>query len=264
MTNKATALITGSSAGIGREFARELAKDGCDLVLIARRLDRLAQLKDELETRYGVDVMVIGRDLSKPETPQELLQELTAAEKRVDFLVNNAGYGNPQTYLDTSWDEHAALIQVMLTSVCELTRLLLPAMVDNGYGRIINVASVAGVLPGTFGNTLYGATKSFVIKFSESLSLELTGTGVNACAVCPGFTYSEFHDVTRTRAAMSWLPAFMWLDANTVARQGIDAVNKGKTVYVNGAIYRSIIRTAKLFPQEIALAISGKHSKMTK
>jgi short-subunit dehydrogenase len=263
VTNKRTALITGSSAGIGREFARELAKDGCDLVLTARRLDRLSELKEELETRYGVDIMVIGRDLSNPSTPQELLKELNSADKRVDILVNNAGCGNQQTFLNTSWDEHAALIQLMLTAVCELTRLLLPAMVENGYGRIINVASTAGFLPGTFGNTLYGATKSFLIKFSESLSLELVGTGVNACAVCPGFTYSEFHDVTQTRATLSWLPAFMWMDANTVARQSITAVNQGKAVYVNGSIYRFIVGATKLLPHKAALEISRRRSKMT-
>jgi len=263
-TKNATALITGSSAGIGREFARELAKDGCDLVLTARRVDRLTQLKDELEERYGVVVKVIGRDLSNPATPKELWQELNRANERVDILVNNAGYGNPRTFLETSWDEHAAFMQLMLTAVCELSRLFLPAMVDNGYGRIINVASVAGYLPGTIGNTLYGATKSFLIKFTESLALELVNTGVNASVVCPGFTYSEYHDVTQTRAKLSWLPDFMWMDANTVARQSIDAVNQGKIVYINGLINHTIVDAVKLIPQRAALEISRRRSKMTK
>lgn len=261
--NKATALITGASAGIGREFARELAKDGCDLVLTARRVDRLSELKEELETGYSVDVMVIGRDLSDPSTPKELFRELSTANKRVDILVNNAGYGNPRTFLDTSWDEHAALIQVMLKAVCELTHLFLPAMLDNGFGRVINVASTAGYLPGTFGNTLYGATKSFLIKFTESLSLELAGTGVYASAVCPGFTYSEYHDVSGTRDSLRWLPAFMWMDANTVARQSITAANQGKSVYVNGSIYRFIVGAVKLLPQKAALDISRRRSKMS-
>jgi len=207
---------------------------------------------------------VIGRDLSNPAAPRELWQQLDSVHKRVDVLVNNAGYGNPRTFLETSWDDHAAFIQVLLTAVCELTHRFMPAMVENGYGRIINVASVAGYLPGTFGNTLYGATKSFLIKFSESLSLELVGTGVNATAVCPGFTYSEYHDITQTRAKLSWLPDFMWMDATSVARQSIDAVNQGKTVYVNGPINRSIVRALKFLPHQAALEINRRRSKMTK
>ncbi|MBN1656710.1 MAG: SDR family oxidoreductase [Deltaproteobacteria bacterium] len=256
-------MVTGSSSGIGREIARELAKDGCDLVLTARRLDRLKELKGELESRHPIEVMVIQGDLADPSTPQALYRELAAADKRINFLVNNAGYGNPRTYLDSGWIEHASLIQVMLTSACELTHLLLPSMVAEGYGRIINVASMAGYLPGTFGNTLYGASKSFLIKFTESLSLELENSGVKLCAVCPGFTYSEFHDVTGTRAALSWLPGFMWMDANTVARQSIKAVNQGRVVYINGVINRLVLDGAKLLPQRAALEISRRRSKMT-
>jgi uncharacterized protein len=261
-TNKRTTLITGASAGIGKEFARELAKDGFDLVLTARRLDKLTELKDELEKQYGIDVMVISRDLANPDTPKELFEELMAANKKIDFLVNNAGYGNAKTFLDTSWDSHASFIQVMLTALCELTHLFLPAMVENGYGRVVNVASVAGFMPGTNGDTLYGAVKSCIIKFTESLSLELEGTGVLVSALCPGFTYSEFHDVANTRATLKWIPGFMWMDANTVARKGIDAVNQGKVVYVDSLVYQFIVSAVTRLPQKTALLVSRSRSKL--
>ena len=142
----------------------------------------------------------------------------------IDALVNNAGYGVPGTYLASAWERHAAMLNLMVMAVSELTYRLLPGMIERRYGRIINVASLAGLVPTPAGHTLYAATKAFAIKFSEALAHEGRPHGVHVTAVCPGFTLSEFHDVTGTRAQVSKLPAWMWMDASTVARQGFDAV----------------------------------------
>ena len=150
------------------------------------------------------------------------------------MLVNNAGYGVPGSYVNVPWIDHERFMQVMVTAVLDLTYRLLPGMIDRGWGRIINIASVAGMVPAPAGHTLYGASKAFVIRFSEALAAENAPKGVNVTAVCPGFTLSEFHDVTGTRDRMNKMPGLLWLKADDVAREGYDAVMKGHSVVVNG------------------------------
>ncbi len=256
-----TALITGASAGIGRAFAIELAKDGYDLVLTARRLERLEELRDELEEAHGVTCHAVQADLADPAAPERLVERTRELGVTVDFVVNNAGFGVPGYFVRTKWADQQVFLQVMLTAVAHLTHLVLPGMVERGFGRIVNVASLAGLVPGSAGHTLYGATKSFLVKFSESLTLELGGSGVHACAVCPGFTYSEFHDVVGNRGQVSKLPGFMWMDAETVARQGIDAVERGDAVYVNGLVNRTIATVVKHAPSKLALKVMGRQSR---
>src|SRR5207237_941430 len=154
--------------------------------------------------------------------------------------INNAGYGVPGSYLRSPWNRHDAMLQVMVSAVAELTYRLLPAMIERRYGRIIHVASLAALVPSPGGHTLYAATKAFLVKFAESLGHEVRGAGVHVTALCPGFTHSEFHDVTGTRQQMQNLPAWMWLDAQTVARQGYEAVMAGRPLYVNGRVNRAI------------------------
>lgn len=134
-------------------------------------------------------------------------------------------------------------------------------MIERGYGRIINVSSLNGVLPGSPGQTLYSGAKSFVIQFSQTLFLETEGTGVNVTAICPGFTYSEFHDVTGMREAVSKKPSLMWMDAETVARQGYEAVMKGESLYINGGVNRFLNLLVKLLPNKIALRLIAKSTK---
>ena len=256
-----TALITGASAGIGEAFARLLAEDGYDLVLTARRLQRLQELGRELGERHGVAVTSLAADLSDPEAPRRISEQLYEAGIDVDFLINNAGYGIPETFLRVDWEKHADFLQVMVTAVCALTYQLLPGMIERGYGRIINVSSVAGLLPGSAGGTLYGAAKSFLIKFSESLWLELRGTGVQVTALCPGFTYSEFHDVSGTREQVSQIPSFAWMPARTVARQGIEAVMRNDPVYINGVFNELLVGATALTPHRVRLAASHRGSK---
>jgi short-subunit dehydrogenase len=255
------ALVTGASAGIGAAFARELASRDCSLVLTARREDRLAALAAELLQRYHVRVECIAADLGDAAAPEKLCAEIERRGVAIDTLINNAGYGLPGSFVSQPWPKHAEFIQVMMTAPCELVRLLLPGMQQRGYGRIVNIASLAGLVPGSAGHTLYGASKAFLIKFSQSLALENLRHGVNVCAVCPGFTYSEFHDVTGTRRVVSKMPKWMWLTADEVARRGMDAVERGEIVYVTGRINRAIKTLFKLLPDRLALRTIQRRSK---
>ncbi len=256
-----TALITGASAGIGAAIAREFAAHGFDLVLTARRGDRLQALAHELAAAHGCTAHVIVADLSDPAAPARVFDEVARAGLTVDALVNNAGYGLPGGFLSSGWEEHRAFIQVMVTSVADLCRRFAPGMVARRRGFIINVGSVAGLLPGTAGHTLYGAAKALVIRFSESLALELARDGVHVTALCPGFTYSEFHDVNGMRSQVSGLPRWMWMDADTVARQAYDAVVRGDIVCVNGRMNRTIVALARYTPQWIVNRVVKRAGK---
>ncbi|MDO9248401.1 MAG: SDR family NAD(P)-dependent oxidoreductase, partial [Phenylobacterium sp.] len=178
------ALITGASAGIGAAFARIYASHGYDVALTARRAERLDRLAEDIGLRHGVETLTVAADLADPAAPGAILDHLTAHGRVVDALINNAGYGQPGTYADTTWEQQAAVLQVMLTAPSELAHRVLPGMVDRRFGRIVNVASLAGLIPGSAGHTLYGATKSYLVKFSQSLHLENLATGVHVSALC--------------------------------------------------------------------------------
>lgn len=256
--SRRTVLITGASAGIGEAFAEVFASEGFDLVLTARRADRLEQVADRLRVRYGCRVDAVVLDHADPSAVDRLCAELDARSITVSALVNNAGYGVPGLYADVPWDVQASMLQVMVVGLCELTRRLWPGMLARGYGRVINVASLAGLVPAPAGHTLYGATKAFLIKFSEALAHEGRAHGVHVTALCPGFTRSEFHDVTGTRAQMNRLPAWLWLDAATVARLGFDAVERGQTMCVTGRVNRTIALLVRLAPQAIVQAMGKR------
>lgn len=258
---KRTALITGASSGIGEAFAEVFAAEGFDLVITARREDRLRAVAERLQQRHDVRVHVIVSDLGVRDAPERLCRELAARGIHVDALVNNAGYGVPGTYTASPWTRHDAFLQVMVTAVTQLTYRLLPAMVERGYGRIINVASLAGLVPAPAGHTLYGASKAFLIKFSEALAHEVRDAGVHVTAVCPGFTLSEFHDVTGTREQTRRLPPWLWMDAATVARQGFDAVMAGTPVYITGRVNRTIAALVRYLPHGIVAAVGRRFGK---
>jgi short-subunit dehydrogenase len=259
--SRRTALVTGASSGIGAAFARALAARGRNLVLTARRVERLQALATELGRAHGIAVTVAPADLADPEAPEQLAQALGERGLAVDILVNNAGYGVPGTFDAQPWEVHRDFIQVLMTAPSELAWRLLPGMRERGYGRIVNVASLAGHLPGSRGHTLYAAAKSYMIRFSQSLALENRGTGVNVCALCPGFTWSEFHDVSGARALVSKMPRWMWMDADRVVREGLEAVEHGRIVYVPGRINRLIKAGAELLPDRLALNLSACQSK---
>jgi len=247
---KAWALVTGASAGIGAEFCRQLAAKGYQLVLVARREDKLQAIAEELQASYGANSLIITADLSKKGASLTIFQRLKEENIEVEYLVNNAGYGLPGSFHVPDWEEHHDFIQLMMTAVCELTYHLLPGMRERGRGYIINVSSVAGLIPASAGHTLYGASKVFLIKYTESLILENESSGVKITALCPGFTYSEFHDVNNTRSAVSQLPSYLWLESEMVVREAIDAMSKDKvkSPVVPGNIYKLVVWINRYLP----------------
>jgi short-subunit dehydrogenase len=256
-----TVLVTGASAGIGVAIARVFAAHGFDAVLTARREDRLRAVAKDLETEFGIKTRVIAADLSDPVAPDRLYDEVQRAGVTVDALVNNAGYGVAGKFARSHWAMHRAFIEVMVTSVVHLTHLFEPGMKERGYGRIMNVASLAGLVPPSAGHTLYAASKSFLVKFSESLALEHTRDGVNVCALCPGFTYSEFHDVLGNRKLVSRLPSVLWMDADEVAKEGYAAVMSGKVLCVPGLVNQAIASATRFVPEPLALRVMRSQSR---
>ncbi len=244
------ALVTGASSGIGKEFATQLASEGYHLVLVARRADKLHSLASDLREAFGTATLVLPTDLSEPGAARHIARRLRDREIEVEFLVNNAGYGVPGRFTDPDWQTHQAFIQVMMTAMCELAWRLLPAMQARRRGYIINVASLAGLIPGSEGHTLYGASKSFLIRFTESLALESIWHGIHVSALCPGFTYSEFHDVTGTREMVNRLPGFMWQAAGDVVRYGIASVRRDppRMIAIPGRVNRLIARLHRYVP----------------
>ncbi|MEQ7326392.1 SDR family NAD(P)-dependent oxidoreductase [Xanthomonas campestris] len=252
------ALITGASSGIGREIARAYAARGMPLILTARRVDQLEALAAELGAQVRVEIL--PEDLGDPAAPARLVAEIQRQGWTVGTLVNNAGYGVPGRYLQNDWQTHARFLQVMVTAVCELTWRLLPMIRASGQGRILNVASFAALTPSADGQTLYAAAKSFMLRFSESLALENADCAVKVCALCPGFAWSEFHDVTRTRAAMSTLPGWAWLQADAVAAYGIAALERGQVLAIPGWRYRLVNVALHVLPHALLLRLMAHGS----
>ena len=242
-----TALITGASAGIGKAFAHVFARNGFDVVLVARRQDKLQALADEIKKTHGQLAFVVPADLGDPAAPQQIADWCQQNHVQIDALINNAGYALNCDFLDASWEDHRAFMQVMMTSVVQLTHLFSPGMKDRGYGRIINLASVAAWAPQLKGN-LYNAAKAFVLDFSQAIDLELKPHGVHCTALCPGFTFSEFHDVMGNRKSVSRLPRFLWMTADEVAQEGFDAVMEGKSVHVNGLVNQGMSQVMAMLP----------------
>lgn len=255
-----TALVTGASAGIGAAFARLLAARGYRVVVTARRGDRLRALAAELQATCGVRALALPADLAAPDAASRLLASVAADGLAVDVLVNNAGYGVPGAYVRSPWSAHAAFLQVMVGAVCELTHGVLPGMQARGWGRIVNVASFAALVPGVAGHTLYAASKAFLVRFSESLALEMAPYGVHVTASCPGFTRTEFHDVTGTRAQVERLPRWLWLDADRVARESWAAVEAGRAVVVPSRRYRALAALVRLLPEPTVRAGLRRHA----
>jgi len=237
------------------------AAEGFDLVILARREARLHAVQSRLSEKYGVRVDVMAEDLEDPAAPARISADLEARGLKIDALVNNAGYGVPGSYIASGWDVHERFLQIMVVAVAELTHRLLPGMIERRYGRIINVASLAGLVPAPAGHALYGASKAFLIKMSEALAHEGRPHGVHVTALCPGFTRSEFHDVTGTREQMKGMPSWMWLDAATVARQGYDAVMAGEPMRITGGVNKSVALAVRYVPQWLVRMVSGRMAK---
>jgi short-subunit dehydrogenase len=253
-----TALVTGASAGIGVALAEVLAERGFDLILTARREDRLHALAGRLASAHGIAVHVVPCDLADPAAPARLVGEIAARGLQVDVLVNNAGYGVPGRYEDSTWAQQAEFLQVLVTAVAELTHRVLPGMIARRWGRVLNVASLAAHVPAAAGHTLYAAAKAFVLKFSEALAAETAGQGVLVTASCPGFTYSEFHDVVGTREQVSTMPRVLWQDARSVAEESYAALMAGRPVVLTDTVNRLVARAVRFAPDWLSRAVVAR------
>jgi hypothetical protein len=235
--SRGAALITGASAGLGAEFARQLAARGGDLLLVARRQERLTELAREIAAAHGVRVHVLAADLTDREAPAHIEAFVAEQGLRIDWLVNNAGVAGPDLLEDRDWDAQARFFELMMLSVAQLCHRFIPPMRERGFGRVINVSSFAGRLARPAGAN-YGPAKAYLVALSEELALLLRGSGVQVCALCPGFTHTEFHEAAGLMDMKRGLPGFLWYDAATVVREGIEAVERGKPIWVSGRIYR--------------------------
>jgi short-subunit dehydrogenase len=253
------ALITGASAGIGAAFARIFAAHGYDLALTARRADRLEALSDEIRLRHGVEILILPADLASADAVDLILAGVADHGRNVDALVNNAGYGTPGAFSNQTWDEHRVFLKVMTEAVVEMTHKVLPGMAERRFGRIVNVASLAGLVTGAPGTAMYGAVKAFLVSFSQGLHQEMRGAGVHVSALCPGFTYSEFHDANGTRAQLvASTPPWLWMGADEVAACGYEAVEANRPVCVPGAPNKALATTARLLPDDWIMALMSR------
>jgi len=254
-----TALVTGASSGIGRELARLLAEEGLDLVLVARRSDRLEDLARELSVAHGVSARVLARDLASPSSAREIVEELERERLEVDVLVNSAGFGVYGRFWETEIDRQMEVLEVNVVALTELTGRLLPGMVSRARGRILNLASTAAFQPGPY-MAVYYATKSFVLSFSEALAEELSGTGVTVTALCPGPTITEFQEAAGIED--TWLfrgPLVM--DAQSVAKAGWAGAKRGKRVVIPGLGNKILKETVRFSPRRLTTSVAGRIQK---
>lgn len=249
-----TALVTGASNGIGLELAKEHAKRGGDLVLVARSKDALQALSEELHVLYGVSSLVIPMDLSKPGSPAKLQKELEKQDVRVDVLVNNAGFGGYGRFWERKTADDLQMIDLNVRALTELTHRFTPAMVARGHGRILNVGSVAGFLPGPLQATYY-ATKAFVVSWTQAIAEELRGTGVTATVLCPGPVQTGFKQEAGIEAGRLFHGA---PGPAPVAAYGYKAMEKGKVVAVHGALMKATVASLRAAPRKAAAKAARK------
>jgi short-subunit dehydrogenase len=245
-----TALITGASGGIGLELARLFAAGGYDLVLVARSTARLEELAGELR-KHGGAVRVLAKDLAKPESPEEVFQELEAAGVAVDVLVNNAGFATYGPFVEIDLGRELEELQLNVVTLTHLTKKLLPGMLARRRGGVLNLASTAGFQPGPL-MAVYYATKAYVISFSEALAEELSGTGVTVSVLCPGPTATGFQKRAGMEASKLFSGMLQVADAAAVARAGYEGFRAGKRIVIPGLINKIGVQSIRLSPRALA------------
>lgn len=245
----ATALVTGATAGIGAAYADLLAKAGFDLVLVARDLPRLNTVANNLKKSYKIKVETIKADLTKPMQLANVEKRLANAAKPIEVLINNAGFGIKDSFLDSDLKREQELLDVLVTAPMRLTHAVLPLMVKRNSGIVVNVSSIASWIAGG----TYSSAKSYLTVFSEYLNNELKGTKVKVSALCPGFTRTEFHQ--RGKMRMTGLPNFMWLDANKLVAKSWSDAQKNKAVSVPGFQYKTLAIIAQYAPRPLVRKI---------
>lgn len=251
-----TALITGSSNGIGYELAKVHAEKGDDLVLVARNKSKLDELKNELEEKYNIKVYTIGKDLSLPDAAKEVYDELKMKNISIDYLINNAGFGDFGFFADSDWKRQVQMINLNVTALVHFTWLCLPDMIKRGSGKIMNVASTASFQPGPT-MSVYFASKAFVLSFSEAVNNEVSDKGITVTALCPGATHSGF------QAAAAMLDSKLFVgnhfpSSREVAEYGYKAMMKGKTVAIHGLKNTILANSVRFIPRSLAVKAARK------
>jgi short-subunit dehydrogenase len=252
---KNVALITGASSGIGRELAKIHAAAGGDLIVVARRIDALEELKQELENAHGVQVVCVQADLTEPGEVQRLYEQCRQTTDQINVLINNAGFGGHGKFHERNWDKESSMIALNITALTELTHLVVPGMIESGKGKILNVGSTAGFLPGPL-QAVYYATKAYVNSFSQAIAEELSGTGVTVTVLCPGPVDTGFSN----EANLDGVEAFQ--NAATpqkVAHIGYQAMQNGKLVVFDSWRFAFLLGwIVPLLPRKIVLALSRR------
>jgi uncharacterized protein len=249
------ALVTGASSGLGADFARELARRGAHLTLVARREDRLRSLQRELAGGHGVEVQVVVLDLNDGGAPERLLHATGEHGRPVDVLVNNAGFGLYGAFSELDWERERAMLELDMIVPVHLTKLFLPGMLDRGTGFFLNIASIGAYSPSPL-YASYSAAKSFILNFTEALSYELRGTGVRATALSPGIVATEFLQVSGQQATRYQRLAMM--DSPSVARIGIQAMLAGRPSLVPGRLNAATAWSTRLLPRRVSAALAHR------
>ena len=250
----ATALVTGASSGLGAEFARQLAARGADVVLVARDEGALERVAAELTASFGVRAEVLVADLLDPAQRSAVEARLADRERPVDVLVNNAGYGLPLAFEANDIEDEARHLAVHVEAPMRLMHAALPVMLARGSGRIINVASVAGLMP----RSTYGAVKGWLVSFSRWANVRYADRGVTVTAVCPGFVHTNFHERLGMPPGEEGVPAWMWLDKELVVREGLAAAARGKAVSIPSWRYRALVALSRLLPDRVVIASASR------
>ena len=249
-----TALITGASSGIGFELARIHAKNGDDLVLVARNETKLNDLKAELENEFKIKILVIVKDLSLPSAAMDVFHEIKRNSIRIDYLINNAGFGDCGFFVETDWEKEQRMIQLNITTLTHFTKLFAQEMIKNGNGKIMNVASTAAFQAGPT-MSVYFATKAFVLSFSEAIQNELIEKGITVTALCPGATITGFKDAAAMQNSKLFdnknLP-----NARQVAEFGYKAMIRGDAIAIHGVLNSFLVNSIRFFPRKLVNKIT--------
>ncbi len=243
----ATALVTGASAGLGEEFAWQLATAGHDLVVVARSRDRLSELADVVTSATGKSVEVLVADLATADGREEVAARLADDARPISLLVNNAGFSTGERFVGGSWEAEAEMLDVLVTAPARLTHAALPGMIERGHGAILNISSIAAHLA----DSTYGAHKRWILDFTSALAGELRGTGVTATAVLPGLTRTEFHDKPGLAHYRADFPEVAWLSAEQVVSSALTGVRRGSVVVTPSARYAAAGVLARLTPKAV-------------
>lgn len=252
-------LVTGASSGLGVDFAKNLAGRGCNLILVARRADRLEAVQQEIVAQYGVQVDVIAMDLEPADAPQELYDQIKAAGRAVDVLINNAGFGLYGDFLEIPWERERAMLELDIVTLTHLTKLFSRDMVERHFGYILLVSSIGAYQPSpTYAS--YSAAKSYVLYFGEALHYELRNTGVNVTVVSPGVTRTEFLEVAGQQPSL--YQRTMMMDSPDVTRIAIDAMLDGKASVVPGFMNALLAQSTRFMPRQLAAMSADRFMRM--